>query len=860
MKKFKILVVGNCQARPLAELLLNGCDDVVAVDTAIVHLLKDDDESEVLEKIHNADFVIAQMVANNYPAKFVRTNELKRVCGEKLVTIVNLFYQGFTPGWRYMRMADRKPLKGPLDDYHNSVIFTCWKFGLDERQTIKVLDSKLFSDIYKEEAEESLREIQQRESGVDIPISDYLAEHISKERLFHVFNHPSNRLLAEYAHRIALRLGLGVNLKRMTLKSEALGQFSPSCDLVSGLHGFGNQHRGIDVSVGGSGVIVHGRRTLNTAELVRDFFNIYNQYANELEVSSADSRYLDVLTDLDVDRDLVGTSEDSAASGFWQNFLIKIGFSKKIESNLKAITASRIPNVIVQYWDQGEPPKDVKDLIQSWKQQSTEFEHLLFNRETAREFILTAYGSEIASLFDSANLPAMRSDIFRVAYILERGGVYIDAATRCYSDLQPLLSDNISTVLIEKWHGGIWNGFIASEASSPYLANVWDKIVKNLKQQLISDVWLATGPGVFNEVFKAGGYGQSVSVVKQADAKQYFALVNDLQHKKKAHWSKVQNSLDIYGGISAAENNEQLQVSSDATIPTKVFLHLGPHKMASTSFQNYLERGEGALGANGVDLLTVRSSRGESYRHWRQDYTKALQGYVLGRISYADAKTRLSSLIKSLWQACRCVSPSVMISDENLLGPVPGHTYAGKLGVETHFYSAKRLVLDAWSDAVAPGSLQVLFVQRDLCDFVFSSYRDRVAKLDYSRTLISFYESLASEFVSEYVNFYSKASSPGNCSIEFEQFSNFPNTFRDKVMAFCSVELPASSREASNSSMSWRAIEIARDISEVLKSDKERNDFRKFLLSKVSGDSETLALEMDAIRTKVQQASEAFVS
>ena len=202
------------------------------------------------------------------------------------------------------------------------------------------------------------------------------------------------------------------------------------------------------------------------------------------------------------------------------------------------------PNTIVQFWNTPHLPEDISKLVATWKAQNPTMEHKLFSYDTALQFIAEHYGPEIQNLFESAALPAMQSDIFRVAYCLKMGGFYIDCGTRCNASIEPLLSDDL-LFLVRKWHGGIWNGAIGCNAGHPALEWIWNRIIQNLKTRSSNDVWKLTGPLSFNQMFESKVFESSINVVEQPSTKPFFDIVNELEHKKK-HWSKVQEKQSVF--------------------------------------------------------------------------------------------------------------------------------------------------------------------------------------------------------------------------------------------------------------------------------------------------------------------------
>jgi Polysaccharide biosynthesis enzyme WcbI len=210
--KFKVVVVGNCQARPLAKILsvLNADIEITAV--AIVHLLKSEQAEDYLPFFEEADFIVAQLVADNYPCDFVRTPVLKEVYGDKLISIVNLYYAGYNPELIYIRQGSAGTLKSPLGEYHNKTFLDTWKEGGTVEKALK----RHFEIQYNEEKyssliAESLDELKRREKLVDIAITDLIEGNLAKERLFFTFNHPCMSLLVNMAKRILTRAGLKIS-------------------------------------------------------------------------------------------------------------------------------------------------------------------------------------------------------------------------------------------------------------------------------------------------------------------------------------------------------------------------------------------------------------------------------------------------------------------------------------------------------------------------------------------------------------------------------------------------------------------------------------------------------------------------
>lgn len=498
-----------------------------------------------------------------------------------------------------------------------------------------------------------------------------------------------------------------------------------------------------------------------------------------------------------------------------------------------------IPQSIIQFWD-ADVPDDIKKLMDSWRAHNQEMSYQLFSRDMARDFISCHYGSEITALFDKAKIPAMMSDIFRVSYIYAKGGIYIDAATQAKQPITDIpLSPDTLTVM-KKWHGRIWNGFIAAPKKDPVLGKIWLRILRNLGQQDSNDVWSVSGPGVFTEI--VGSNLEVCNVIPQIELKPYFGLVNDLQHKGDDHWSKRQSFESIWASGESGKNVVSVQKNdyedSKRQAVKKVVIHFGPHKTGTTSFQALLESCQDQLANHKVGLLTVRSKYSEQYKIWRVQYTKIVQGFLLGNIQEDVAREKITQLYRELELCVDMPSDTIVISDENLLGPIPGHPFAKNTGIDAGFYSAFPLVVDAIKDAYADKELHVIVVKRDFEGFLCSAYRDFILKLNAAEDLLDFRGKLSPDFKSQFTSFYTKIKKKLDSNADIYEFSIFVDSTEEIIEKLIGVSIPKLKNGVRNTSLSWRAAELALSVIPVLKNDEERRLVSRFLLHNIKGSSE----------------------
>ncbi len=94
-----------------------------------------------------------------------------------------------------------------------------------------------------------------------------------------------------------------------------------------------------------------------------------------------------------------------------------------------ATAPSTIPRTLVRYWhDPDHIPPDVVRCLTTWLPLHDEgIEFRLFGDDSARAYIAEQFDERAVAAFDRCHHPAMRSDFFRMCFILADGGLYVDA-------------------------------------------------------------------------------------------------------------------------------------------------------------------------------------------------------------------------------------------------------------------------------------------------------------------------------------------------------------------------------------------------------------------------------------------------
>ena len=169
-------------------------------------------------------------------------------------------------------------------------------------------------------------------------------------------------------------------------------------------------------------------------------------------------------------------------------------------------TGVSIPNRILQFWDKPSPPVDVARLMSTWRDGHRGWFYNLLDESRSKNFIETYFGPRILSAFNSLSHVSSKSDLIRFCWILQKGGVYVDADENCTGSLDQILSQDTQFFLT--WSPGrppcVNTWFIGAQPGNSFieksiLMSVYHiEHSKNVNLRL--NAWILTGPGVFSMV------------------------------------------------------------------------------------------------------------------------------------------------------------------------------------------------------------------------------------------------------------------------------------------------------------------------------------------------------------------------
>ncbi len=197
----KLLVIGNCQARPVLDRLCQS-DHFTALSPIVLHLATPAQFEAHKSLLESADIIVSQNTADTFPLPHLRSATL-RDSGKPTVIWPNIFYSGQQPFLRYFTHGTEGRLEGPIEASHDLRIYGDWldQNGIDNPHRIG--DELVYLDFVHNR---SLADLGLREQGCDVIISDIIRDRFLTDRLFFTFNHPTRLLIDALADRILTHL------------------------------------------------------------------------------------------------------------------------------------------------------------------------------------------------------------------------------------------------------------------------------------------------------------------------------------------------------------------------------------------------------------------------------------------------------------------------------------------------------------------------------------------------------------------------------------------------------------------------------------------------------------------------------
>jgi hypothetical protein len=202
-----VVVWGNCQAPPLADLLrapLAG-HGLHLVTVKPVYLNDVDDLRRVHDVVRRSAVLVSQPVSDEYRVPGCGTDQLTALLppGGRLVRLPVVYDVGAFPFQVHGYTGTGDRIDAPLTDYHDLRMLQAAAAGWSPAETVQRWPRPAPGAV-RAVAERSLTELRRREAALDVTAADLVR---GPDALW-TMTHPSNRVLATLAQRVLAVLGV----------------------------------------------------------------------------------------------------------------------------------------------------------------------------------------------------------------------------------------------------------------------------------------------------------------------------------------------------------------------------------------------------------------------------------------------------------------------------------------------------------------------------------------------------------------------------------------------------------------------------------------------------------------------------
>jgi tetratricopeptide (TPR) repeat protein len=208
-----------------------------------------------------------------------------------------------------------------------------------------------------------------------------------------------------------------------------------------------------------------------------------------------------------------------------------------------------IPPRIAMFWNDPAPPDDVLALMRTWAEQHPGHVLHRFDDAAAAAFLADAFAPDVLAAYRRAREPAMKADLFRLAWLYASGGWYVDADDRCHAPLPGLAPAGAGLVAYQEDLGTLANDVLGAVPQHPVLGRALDLAVGAVLRGDQDVLWLATGPGLLTRAFAATlaesrlgvrGWLAHVAVLDRSALFRAVAVHCFVGYKASArHWSRA---------------------------------------------------------------------------------------------------------------------------------------------------------------------------------------------------------------------------------------------------------------------------------------------------------------------------------
>ncbi len=189
-----------------------------------------------------------------------------------------------------------------------------------------------------------------------------------------------------------------------------------------------------------------------------------------------------------------------------------------------------IPRLVHQTYFEDITPDtypNMSRLTESFKQSGWDYK--FYTDEMSLDFLSTHFPPEVREAYETLRPGAFKADLFRYCVLLIHGGVYSDVDILLETNLDVAIGPDVGFIVPHDMPGHgvdtvmcLWNGFIAAAPGHPFLAQIVETVVNNIRNRFTSvdvDNMLCPNvetsvPHAFDTLFTAGPCIMGASVNK----------------------------------------------------------------------------------------------------------------------------------------------------------------------------------------------------------------------------------------------------------------------------------------------------------------------------------------------------------
>ena len=148
---------------------------------------------------------------------------------------------------------------------------------------------------------------------------------------------------------------------------------------------------------------------------------------------------------------------------------------------LRAMQPQLVPRIIWQTFETNlVAPVMAREGAGSWLKMNPEYEYHLVTNRARRAFIKREFSADVLKAYDALRHGAEKADLWRLAVILLRGGVYMDFDTACETPLREWIPAGASMVSGIGSRGDLHQWGIVAAPDHPLIRAAFERVVQNV--------------------------------------------------------------------------------------------------------------------------------------------------------------------------------------------------------------------------------------------------------------------------------------------------------------------------------------------------------------------------------------------